>query len=488
MHRLNKKLAMFYKRLFFQWRRVSIVYMGWISFLVCTTSACRKFIEVPLPGTETFPRDVYSGDLTATAAVVGIYGDMIKNNGLASGGTQSITFLCGLSADELQNYATGTAQRQFYENAINANNPSVESAIWDPAYHYIYRANAVLEGLAQSSGVTLDTKKQLQGEALFIRAFFHFYLVNLFGDVPYLDSTDYRINIVKARTPAATVYQRIISDLQEAQSKLSAAYITRERVRPNKWAATAFLARAYLYTGDWAKAEAQATKVIEQESDYSLDSLNGVFLKNSKEAIWQLMPNNTSGVNTWEGNNFILTTGPASEGTNSAVLSRHLRQSFESGDQRRINWVDSIAVNNGSNVVSYFFSYKYKIQIGTALKEYSMVLRLAELYLLRAEARAQQGNINGARSDLDMIRQRAGLAGTTANTKAALLAAIAHERRVELFTEWGHRWFDLKRTAQADVILDTIKASSWQATDILFPIPQNERALNANLTQNPGYN
>lgn len=474
MEVLNKQQANIYSSLLLR-----------IVFCVCIMPACKKFIEVPLPGTEIFPADVYDGDLTATAAVTAIYGEMIYNNGWASGNTKSVTFLCALSADELENYSSALVPREFYGNAIKTNNAAIENAFWDPAYQYIYAANAVQEGLNRSAGVTAATKTQLQGEALFIRAFCHFYLVNLFGPVPYLDSTGYEGNIVRSRTPVSTVYGRIIADLLAAQARLKVEYARVERVRPNKWAATALLARAYLYAGNWKEAEKQATTVIEQSAAYQLDSLNGVFLKNSKETIWQLMPNNSEAGNTWEGKNFILDAAPSTDESNAAILSPQLLNAFESGDRRRSAWVDSIAAADSSRI--YYFPYKYKIKNNTELQEYSMVLRLAELYLIRAEARAQQGKINEARADLDIIRRRAGLPAATANSRAAVLTIIAHERQVELFTEWGHRWLDLKRTGTANAILGTVKAPGWQTTDALYPIPQNECAQNPELTQNPGY-
>src|SRR5690606_15081809 len=152
----------------------------------------------------------------------------------------------------------------------------------------------------------------------------------------------------------------------------------------------------------------------------------------------QLEPNNTEGFNTWEGRNFILSTGPSNGESNSSVLSRHLLQAFESGDQRRVAGVDSVIVDS----TMYYFPAKYKVQTGAGQKEYSMVLRLAEQYLLRAEARARMGNVSAARADIDSVRRRAGLPPATAGNTTALLAAIAQERRVELFTEWGHRWLD----------------------------------------------
>jgi len=121
---------------------------------------------------------------------------------------------------------------------------------------------------------------------------------------------------------------------------------------------------------------------------------------------------------------------------------------------------------------------------------------VAEQYLIRAEARAQQNNISGAQADVNVIRNRAGLANdTTMTDKATAMAAIENERRHELFCEWGHRWFDLKRwpsltspatQTRADDVLGTLK-STWTSTSILFPIPQPARNNNPNLTQNEGY-
>jgi hypothetical protein len=210
---------------------------------------------------------------------------------------------------------------------------------------------------------------------------------------------------------------------------------------------------------------------------FALTSLDSVFLKNSREAIWQFLPL-AANQNTSEGNIFILTSTPA----NSALRGEFLN-AFESGDNRKAKWVGSITT--GGN--TYYYPYKYKIKTGSSpLKEYSMVLRLGEQYLIRAEARAQQNNISGAQNDLNVIRGRAGLNNTTATDKASLLLAIENERRIELFSEWGHRWFDLRRTGRIDAMLASIK-TGWQTTDALLPIPQSEILVNPNMTQNPGY-
>ena len=126
----------------------------------------------------------------------------------------------------------------------------------------------------------------------------------------------------------------------------------------------------------------------------------------------------------------------------------------------------------------------------TAGNEYNVLLRLAEQYLIRAEARAQRDKITGSGSaaeDLNVVRSRAGLLGTTATTKTAMLLAIENERAHELFSELGHRWFDLKRTGRADAVLGPQKAT-WTSTAVLFPIPASQILYNNKLNQNLGYN
>jgi hypothetical protein len=121
------------------------------------------------------------------------------------------------------------------------------------------------------------------------------------------------------------------------------------------------------------------------------------------------------------------------------------------------------------------------------LSEHYIVLRLAEQHLIRGEARAMQNKLIESKQDLNIIRNRAGLTNSTASSKEDILAAIARERKVELFSEWGNRWYDLKRTGKANSVLSTIKPQTWQATDTLYPIPQSQINLNSALSQNPGY-
>src|SRR5690606_36127657 len=140
---------------------------------------------------------------------------------------------------------------------------------------------------------------------------------------------------------------------------------------------------------------------------------------------------------------------------------------FEPGDARMANWTKTY-VTGGK---TFYFPYKYKIRTAATVQEYSMVIRFAELYLIRAEARAQQNKLDDARDDLDKIRQRAGLNKLPATlNKEQVLEATFQERRVELFVEWGHRWYDLIRTGKAVEVLKPIKTGIDQ-NNLLFPIP-----------------
>ncbi len=159
---------------------------------------------------------------------------------------------------------------------------------------------------------------------------------------------------------------------------------------------------------------------------------------------------------------------------------------FEAGDLRRKNWVDSSVVDG--NV--YYFPFKYKVNYNPTILEDIMVLRISEQYLIRAEARAHKNlELTGAVNDLNIVRQRAGLPALSDNlSQDEILAATMKERRVELFTEWGNRWLDLKRSNMADSVLSAEKGQSWQSTDTLYPIPFNEIQTNVYLKhKNPGY-
>jgi hypothetical protein len=318
--------------------------------------------------------------------------------------------------------------------------------------------------------------------------------------VPLPTTTDYRVNRVLPRTPEAQVYALILQDLKEAQADLAPTFVdgflkkVPERIRPNKMAANAMLARVYLYLQDWSGAAAHATKVIDQPEIMLESNLDNVFLWNSKEAILQFQPK-LDGQNVEDSKIYVLDANGLNAGSSAQGLRPAFATLFDSADLRYRQWVGKITVPALDTLPSktFYFPYKYKIKgppAPTTTTEYLMVLRLAEQYLIRAEARAQLGDVAGAQEDLNKIRTRAGLTPTRAATQQELLDAVMQERQWELFTEWGHRWFDLKRTGRMDSVMMRVaaeKGTVWQPHFKLFPIPQSEITANGNLVQNPGY-
>jgi hypothetical protein len=452
---------------------------GLLVSLLAITVSCKKFITVDLPIDKVTSATVFASDESATAAVLGVYSGMMSTSLFyGSGGT---TVYTGLASDEL--YLTNTtipAQTEFYANALSPSNSVLASDFWLRAYRYIYQANTCIENLQAATALTPAVRDRLLGEAHFLRAFHYHLLAGLFGGVPLVTGTDYKAAATMPRAPLPELYAAVVTDLQEAKRLLPASYPTAGRLRPNKWAAAALLARVYLYGGDWADAEAEAAAVIGSGTYSLVSSPANVFLAGSAEAVWQLAPVE-AGFNTTEARFFV----PVATGTTrpAYALTSALLAAFTPGDTRRSAWV-------GSKTVApevFYFPFKYKVRnLNLPVTENYMVLRLAEQLLIRAEARAQLGKLTEAAADLNTIRSRAGLGATPAATKDALLAAVERERRVELFAEWGHRWFDLKRTGRTDAVLAPLK-SGWQPTDALFPVPQAEILRNPALTQNPGY-
>jgi starch-binding outer membrane protein, SusD/RagB family len=472
--------------------------------LLCTGAGCKKFVAVSPPQTSISQASVYASDASAVAVLTGIYAKISNAGPSGAGNLSAISLYSGLSADELTlwNGSSNLTALAYYKNALSDVPGGYGSEFWSGIYPFIFSCNAAIEGLGSSSSLTPAVKRQLLGEAKFMRALFYFYLVNLYGQLALPLTSDYKTNAALSRSSMNQVYQQIIADLHDAQELLASVYLdgtlenfTADRTRPTTWAATALLARTYLYMGNWTGADSAASVLINNSATFALSGLDSVFLRASlknNEAIWQLQPVTTLPPNTQDAYIFIVpSTGPGT-GTNfGAYLSTNLLKSFEAGDMRATHWVGSITVGG----TKYYYPYKYKVNSTsptTPVTEHLMMLRLGEQYLIRAEARANEGNISGSQSDLDMIRSRAHLSNTNASTQEALLSAIIHERQVELFTELGHRWLDLKRTGSMDSTMNVVTPQKgggfWNNYQQLYPVFYGDIQADPSLTQNPGYN
>jgi hypothetical protein len=296
------------------------------------------------------------------------------------------------------------------------------------------------------------------------------------------------------RTPAATIYNAIIQDLQEAAADLPATVNTADsRFIHNKYQALALLARVYLYQGKWSEAEIAASEVINSGQYQMVVGVNNVFRRGSREAIFSFGAGGT-GLLFDNRSTIGWLTLPATVGnttTTYCAMTNQLLSNFETNDQRRVNgnWVISLFGLNFAN--KYLHNSAAAAGVVAANPQDYIYQRLAELYLIRAEARAQQNLLsgtNGAVTDLNIVRNRAGLPNTTAVTQSSILAAIEKERVCELFYE-GHRWYDLKRTNRLTAVLGVLphKAANYKPHYNLWPIPQSEMNTSPNLTQNPGY-
>jgi hypothetical protein len=476
---------MYLFRLRYKWAVAALFVVG--LFLI---TSCNKLLDVGSPADMVTTPQVYTSDSLAQAALIGVYYKMMISFGPFNG---YMSRYCGLAADELNRVTVLETDNPFLTNTIPVDNSTIFQ-FWTNIYLYIYQCNDLIEGLNGSKSLTPTLKSQLLGEAYFLRAYSYFYLVNLFGDVPLITGTDYTKNATKPRTAVAEVYHQIIEDLNTAQNLLIDKYFTTTdssiRVRANRLAAKALLARVYLYNEQWANAAAEATAVIES-GVYQLETdLAQTFRYNSKEAILQFMTI-MDAYNTAEGGYFIPVVP---NGRPAFILSDTLMKKIEPGDARRL-WIRTIT----SGGKQYNSPYKYKLNTSTPREEYNMVLRLAEQYCIRAEARAMTDQLPDAVSDLNKVRKRAGLPDlTTITTQDQALVAIEQERRVEFFAEWGHRWFDLKRlpahTAthpgekRIEEVMPLCRPATWKPTAALWPISSFEIVRNPALIQNDGYN
>lgn len=463
---------------------MKIVIQNKLSFWICflfigfASQSCEEFVAVDLPSNQLTGPIVFEDEATADAALIHIY-TKLRSEQLVTGTSNGLSCLLGNYADELDYYGIGGLPAfEFYQNNLLPSNSTV-TLTWNATYNLIYATNSIIEGVSNSTGISLNSKERLLGEAYFIRAYLHFYLVNLYGEIPYVITTDYKVNSNIEKLAVMDVYAALTTDLQQAVTLLPESYFVPERIRPNRSVAYALLSRIKLYSENWSQAVLYADEVLNNTSLYTIETdLNSVFLKNCAGTLWQLLPQ-FSGSNTLEAQTFIFSSGPPP----SFALTSSLLASFETGDLRRANWIGT--VTDGAN--SWYYANKYKEQGNTGSSvEYSILFRIEELYLIRAEAKAQLGDLVGAQDDLNVIRNRAGLPNTTAVSQATLLNAILEERNREFFTELGHRWFDLKRTGFASSVLSV--KPGWDAKDLLWPLPASELLLNSNLLpQNPGY-
>jgi hypothetical protein len=471
-----------------------------VLLLTSITGGCNKILDVKDPINSITSNQVFLTDEQAGYALNGMYSYLINGGTAEVGSGQSslgtdlfsaggVTMMTGYSSDELYDPAMG-GNFAFYNETVNnltVLTPGKSGKLWTTAYKAIYNANSLIEGVneATSKELTEAGKKRIKGEALAIRAMSYFYLVNLFEKIPLALTIDFNKTKGLPSANPNDVYTQIINDLEESIGYLSDKFEGNniERIRVSKWYSKALLARVYLYRKNYSKAYELANDLIQETSLFKLEDLNTVFKYNSREVIFQLKQDNTNGNATPEGYSI---TG--------AYLTPQLLNAFEPGDNRRTEWTKDItaapSIPAGTTPSKYKLTLLYALPYGFR-SEYYVVIRLAEMYLIRAEANLllNAANKNKAIDDLNALRGRAGLTNLPYTlTDVQVTDAIAQERRVELFAEWGHRWLDLKRTNKANDVLSQISYKQpWKTYQLLYPVPRNEIVWDNNLSQNIGY-
>ncbi|MCO6460345.1 MAG: RagB/SusD family nutrient uptake outer membrane protein [Saprospiraceae bacterium] len=411
--------------------------------------------------------EVYKTKADVDRGILGAYNSL---QALSYYGRTYITF-SDLASDNLIHplNATSTEYAEIDNNHILPENASVDG-MWSAIYDGLNVANNVIAKIPQMNFLSQEEKDKALGELYFLRALNHFNLLIYFGGVPLKLKPTIGLSEVNAvRNSVDEMYASIIQDLTFASDHLTNN--SSQKTRASRGAANALLARVYLYKKDYNNAVVYASKVINEGGYTLLDNYADVFSTDeSKESIFEVdfTPLDRNRVAEY---NFPLTKN----GRGEVAPDPDFVASYDVNDSR----LDATFAYSGTT--PYVIKYDDLSTGGDNI----IVLRLAEMYLIRAEALAQlNSNANDILSDLNKIRKRAGLEDITTNNISELLSAIEKERRFELAFE-GQRWFDLVRTGRALDILPNVK-ESYQ---LLFPIPQSEILTNTNpgMNQNPGY-
>jgi hypothetical protein len=383
-----------------------------------------------------------------------------------------------LTADNLIHNGTFTQYREISSKDMSASNGSA-SALWGSIYSLSYVASFLYEGLPNID-ISQSEFDEITAAASFLRAYAYFVGAYTFGGVPIVTTTDVDANREIPRSTLEETLAFVESELLYALDKLPEESFNSGDV--TNGAVKALLARYYLYTENWSEAEKYATDVIEGngtqqyvlEEDYEL-----VISDFSTESILEIVysANDNPGTSTnfsinnlFVGRREIIPSSEMVLAMQNDGGARNIVLEFDGANVR--------GADNGWTIVRY------------GPFDNLQLIRLAEIYLIRAEARAQQDRIsgaNGAVADVNVIRERAGVPLIQGLSKNQMLLAIENERRLELCFE-GHRWYDLVRTGRAQTVMNEF-TSNWTTKDELWPIPLREITNNPSLkdAQNPGY-
>lgn len=431
--------------------------------------SCTKSVEVGSPNDKINKEDVYTDIATTKAALNYLY-SRLRDSAIFSRTSSGVAYSTSLHTDEL--IYVGNNYNTFFDNAIQASNTTTANW-WNFAYQDLYAINAFIENLTISNTLDKNITDQLLGEAFTIRAIYYQNMAQLFGDIPYTTTTDYRYNTTISKTSYNQVLKLIEADLLKALDLISYTYRGSDKVYLNKASTELILAENYLLQKEYEKAEYYSLSLT-NNSQYKLeDDILRIFKKGATSTLLELTPVSAPS-NTPEVTEYLFTA----LGASSSSISENLYQLFELNDLRKTNWINTIKINN-----EYFYQpYKYKNK-GNNLDELSVVYRIEKAYFFLAESLVYQDKVADAIQVINIIRNKRNLSNLDSNlSRKDFLEELLNESFREFFTESGDRFFTLKRTNQTER-LTTLKPN-WQPFHILFPIPEKQLLINPKLLPN----
>lgn len=440
-----------------------------LPFVVLLTS-CQQFLNVQ-PELQVDESQAITNASTAEAAVNGLYNRLGSDNYYGS----NFPALSYLSGGDIQWTGSQSAPQEITARKLTAANGYVSSA-WSAIYQTILQANYLLEVVPtlKDPQLTADRKNQIQGEAYALRALSYFDLARGWGGVQLILTATHTPadNTGISRSSLDETYAQVLKDLTAAEPLLAVTTNRNKVTRKTVWA---LRARYHLYRQEWEQAETYASKLIDDAATYKLAKPYSAFFANNAvattESVFEI-----AYTNSFKNGHYNWWLPPALSGRREWAPSDKLITLLNDpnvGGNRK----DLIAQTSPPGNLWYGKLY-YRTPLGT---DPAYIIRIAELYLIRAEARAQLGKTAAALTDLNAVRDRAGLAVSQATTKDALLLAIETERQVEFPFE-ADRWFNLIRTGRVTAVLGITDASKY-----VLPIPNSELLADKALTQNQGY-
>ena len=386
--------------------------------------------------------------------------------------------------------------------------------IWSSCYDGIENANWIIEKVPNTT-MDANRKKQIIGEAYFLRAFYHWTAAKNFGDIPIkIKASVTEEEAYVGKSPKAEVYKQIYSDLDQALAAGLPSYPSVDKGRPSKEAVSALYAKVALYNEDWTTALQKAQDVINSGKYALMNEVTDVFRYDKEDAarienIWAFEAESSSPGRQHQLMSLCGPTGSSAPQYGKTTFGsmfayQSFFDSFSPNDKRRnlldTNYVDksgkTIPQQNITPITTkgvLIKKYQDANSVGNATSVNIPILRLADIYLIAAEAEARKnGPTTAAYGFINTVRKRAGLGDLTDGLgKDAFIDSVLQERSWELFAE-GDRWYDLTRTNKfltqvPKAVNNVYPTRSVLAKHRYFPIPQDEINANPKIEQNPDW-